>query len=144
MGSQVDVIRKKIDGETYVFTYLSPRRSLTLLTEITKLIGPAIGSMCDNGEIEEDKVSMGEAARLLCNNMNDNNIQSMINTLLSQVTHEGVGDVLKSFDVIFTGKIKHLFKVILASLEVQYADFFDGKGVVEGLRDLAKDSNLKA
>ena len=144
MGSQVDVVRKTIDGETYVFTYLSPRKSLALLTEITKLIGPAIGSMCGGDEeVEERDINMGDAARLLCERLDNDNVQSMINTLLSQVTHEGKGDVLKSFDIIFTGKIKHLFKVVFASLEVQYADFFDGKGVIEGLKDLAKDSSLK-
>lgn len=143
MGSQVDIIRKEIDGETYVFSYLAPRRALSLLTAITKLIGPAIGAAYGGDEVEEEDVNMGDAARLLCENLDDNNVQSMINTLLSQVTHEGKGDVLKSFDAIFTGKIKHLFKVVFASLEVQYADFFDGKGIIEGLKEMAKDSSLK-
>lgn len=143
MGNQIDTIREIIDGEAYTFAYLPPRIALSLLSKIIKLIGPSIGAIAndaDDGEIDEKEINVGEAARLLCDRLDENEIMSMINTLLSQVTHEGKGDVIKSFDVIFTGRIRHLFSVVKKSLEVQYADFFDGKGVVEGLKGLAKNS----
>jgi hypothetical protein len=136
-------IEKTIGGEVYTFTYLPPRIALSLLAKIVKVIGPAIGMLADEkkeGNENIEDFNIGNAAKMLCDRLDEDQIQTMINTLMSQITHKGHGDVLKKFDMIFTGRIKHLFLVVKAALEVQYADFFDGKNVIEGLRDLAKDS----
>jgi hypothetical protein len=60
--------------------------------------------------------------------MRHNDVKTVINRILEYVEIENAaktGFVKTSLPVHFQGKVLHLFKVIGAALEVNYADFLD-------------------
>lgn len=130
-------VKKVIDGEQYTFCQLPPKKSLKLLTRILKIIGAPIGAAIgtwdgagpaeDVENILDREIDLGAVVRQLCDRLDENDVEYIVDMLLSQVLHAGKGEVSKVFDEHFGGRLTHLFKVIFAALEVEYADFFDGK-----------------
>lgn len=123
-------IEKEIDGEIYSFYMLKPRKSLSLLTKIIKLLGSSIGKAFSTEvkvrEILDANINIGNAVIEFSDKFDDDRVQHIIDVLLSQVHHHGMGElsVSTTYDELFSGKLKHLFKVVLKAMEVQYADFF--------------------
>ncbi len=135
-------VRKIIDGEQYTFCQLPPKKSLKLLTRILKIIGPALGGVVkDAGNISEGNIESildldidpGMIVSQLCSRLDENDVEYIIDMLLSQVLHSGKGEVSRVFDEHFGGRLPHLFRVIAAALEVEYGDFFGGKLDLENL-----------
>jgi len=123
-------VKKVIDGEQYTFCQLPPKQSLKLLTRILKIIGPALGGVVSGGNVEsilELDIDLGMIVSQLCNRLDENDIEYIVDMLLSQVLHSGKGDLSRVFDEHFGGRLPHLFKVVAAALEVEYGDFFGGK-----------------
>ena len=141
-------IEKTIDGVAYTFYYLKPRISFAVLSKIVKIIGPALGSTLENvpdediAKIKEGDldVNLGElnfskVVKLFLENFSTNEVQQIVDTLLEQVLYNK-GNVLAHYDDLFTGRLKHLFKVVKIALGVQYADFFEGSSVTSGLLNM--------
>jgi len=127
---------KTIDGEQYTFYQINPRQSMKCLTRIIKLIGGPMGLGMDTNGLDNSKdiedilgsnVNIGVIVSGICDRLDDDNVEYIIDTLLSQTIHKGKGEVSKSFDELFAGKLPHLFKVVFAAMEVEYGDFFGGK-----------------
>ena len=122
-------VKKVIGGEEYTFCQLPPKKSLKLLTRILKLIGPALGgAMSEDGDAKNIMdLDLGMVVSQLCARLDENEIEYIIDMLLSQVLHSGKGNLAQVFDQHFAGRLPHLFNVLGAALEVEYNDFFDGK-----------------
>ena len=138
---------KEIDGELYIFTMLRPRVSISLLKRIIKLFGPTIGKTFPEAikikDILDANIHIGDALTEFSERLDDKEVQDMIDILFTQVQHKGEGILSNqlAFDNLFTGRIKHLFKVVLKAVEVQYADFLpEGedplKAIIEGSKKL--------
>jgi len=148
MGKQF--VEKTIDGETYLFFYLRPRISVSLLGRISKIIGPTLGAALPEkdikiSEIMDMDISIGNITKIFFDRLDCNEIQDLIDVLFTQVSHKGKGPLSQenTYDELFSGKLKHLAKVVGISLEVQYGDFFGEKNVIEGLLDRAKQDIIK-
>jgi len=140
-------IEKEIDGESYIFTMLRPRISTKLLVKIIKIIGPSVGKAF-NKEVKiknilDINIDIGSAVMTLCERIDEDNVQNIIDTLFTQVQHKGKGILsnIQAYEELFSGRLKHLFNVVKASLEVQYADFFDGKEGLEEFLNVIQDKS---
>jgi len=144
---------KEIDGDFYIFTLLKPRISLALLSRLVKIIGPPLGKAFPANikikEILDANIDIGGAVIELANRFNDKEVQDIIDILFTQVAHKGEGILSQelTYEKLFAGRIKHLFKVVSASLEVQYADFLEGKDalatILQKSREVTAAENLK-
>ncbi|MEW5803911.1 MAG: phage tail assembly chaperone [bacterium] len=126
-------VRKDIDGEQYTFYQLAPKKSLKLLTRILKIIGGPIGTAIgkDGMSMKAESlfdldIDLGAVVGHLCRNLDENEVEAIVDSLMSQVFVDGKGEVSKVFDEHFGGRLPHLFKVVFAALEVEYGSFFDG------------------
>ena len=129
-------IEKTIDGEQYTFYQLPPKKSLKLMTRLVRIIGApisaALGDLPD-GQVNlemilESDLNLGAIVGALCDRLDENEVEAIVDALLSQVIHAGQGEVSKKFDVLFAGRLPHLFKVLGAALEVEYGDFLAESG----------------
>ncbi len=145
MGQKL--IEKEIDGEFYIFTMLRPRVSTKLLVRFIKIIGPSIGKAFHEEvkikEIFDINIDIGNAIMALCQNIDEENVQNIIDILFTQVQHKGKGVLSnnQAYDELFSGKLKHLFNVVKAAFEVQYADFFSGKEEAEDFLNTVINQN---
>jgi len=141
-------VEKEIDGEVYTFYMLKPRISLNLLSKIVKLIGPCIGKAFPNEvkikEILEANINIGDAVTMFADKFDDDRVQNIIDVLFSQVLHKGEGSLSDEtvYSNLFSGRIKHLFKVVLKAMEVQYADFLDGKDFLATILQKSKEMKI--
>jgi hypothetical protein len=137
-----------IDNEKYIFYMLKPRISLSLLTKLIKIIGPGIGKAFPSSikakDILETDIDIGSLFHELSNKIDEKEVQEIIDILFSQVMHSGEGELLKgmAYDNLFSGRIKHLLKVVLKALEVQYNDFLAGRDPLEALVEESKKMGL--
>lgn len=123
-------VKKTIDGEQYTFYQMNPRKSLKLMTRILKLIGAPVGTAFGGHEktksVFDQDINIGVIVEKLCDRLDENEVEYIIDQLLSQVTVAGKGEISKVFDEHFAGRLPHLFKVVFACLEVEYGDFLAG------------------
>lgn len=147
-------VEREIDGEVYTFHMLKPRKSLTLLTKIVKLLGPSIGKAFSKEvkvkEILNADINIGDAVIEFSSKLDDDRVQYIIDVLLTQVIHHGKGTLSNevAYDELFSGRLKHLFKVVTKAMEVQYADFFgdeDFLGILirKGKEEAEKEMMIK-
>jgi len=135
-----------IDDEEYMFTMLKPRVSLSLLTKLLKLLGPSLGKAFPNTikikQLLDADINVGSALIELSNKITYEENQTIIDTLFTQVSHKGQGTLsnIKAYDELFSGRILHLFKVVKTALEVQYADFLEGRDALETLISKSKET----
>ena len=138
-----DTVEKTIDGEIYTFHQMDPMTSVMVLTKILKMTGTSIGMTTEqignvdnfmDAEVEDvvTKIDIGKIVAALCDRLNEDDIKQIIYTMISQVHHRGAGELSKCFNVHFKGRISHLFKVVYAAMEVEYADFFGEGSVLQG------------
>jgi hypothetical protein len=124
-------VEVKIDGEQYTFCQLPPKRSLKLMTRIVRIIGPSLGAAMGSsteGNLEinsllNQHLDLGAIVSALCDRLEENEVEAIVDELLSQVLHAGQGEVSRKFDVLFAGRLPHLFKVLAQALKVEYGDF---------------------
>ena len=135
---------RDIDGENYEFHQLGAIKAHSLLLKVGKIIGPTFGEMADSSEngiegLLDADVDLGSIIEGLFSRADDKVVLDVITTLLSQVIHHGVGG-LKNETIIdehFAGRLPHMYKVVLASAEVQYGDFFAEGGMLSNLKPKA-------
>lgn len=125
----LNLAAKEIDGKSYEFAQFPAQQSLKNLTRLSKLIGEplslliALGSKQEEGEqAVSDGEILGKAAKALFDKMDSNEVISLIMEFTSGTACLCDGKKV-NFDLHYQGKIGHLFKVFVASLEVQYKDF---------------------
>jgi hypothetical protein len=125
-----DPVEKTIDGEQYTFCQLPPKKSLKLLTRLVRIVGPSVGAAmgghADISVVLGQEINFEKIVSAICGRLDENEVESIVDDLLSQVIHNGQGEVSKKFDVIFGGRLPHLFKVVGEALRVEYGDFLAG------------------
>lgn len=138
-------IEKEIDGEFFIFHYLPPRMSTKLLVRLLKIVGPSIGKAFPTSnmkvkDILDADIQIGSAVDTLMGKFNEDEVQDIIDILLSRVNHKGKGSLSNeaTYTELFTGNLSLLFKVVGKALEVQYADFFGGKFGLKSIIEKAK------
>lgn len=144
--------KKEIDGIMYEFTALPAKKSLRLLVGILKIIGAPIGEAAGAlpaGKIDlanivkkgkdsllDTPMDIGRIINLLCENITEEKVEGLILLALSGVVHygnaetKGLGEVEKSFDVIFAGDIGHMLNVTKEALLFEYSGFFGGGAIL--------------
>ncbi|MCK5603281.1 hypothetical protein KAR91_15465 [Candidatus Pacearchaeota archaeon] len=141
---------REIDGESYEFHQLGAIKAHSLLLKVGKIIGPTFGEMADSskGGIEgllDADIDLGSVIQGLFERADDKIVLGVITTLLSQAIHHGVGCLQNEaiVDEHFAGRLPHMYKVILASAEVQYGDFFAEGGMLSNLKSKVPVGNQK-
>lgn len=145
---------KTIDGEEYTFHQLDPMTSTMILTKILKIAGTSVGMAVDqvaksgvdnlmDAEVDAviGKMDISSIVASLCDRLNEVEVREIIIAMTSQVICKGKGEISKVFNEHFKGRILHLIKVVMAAMEVEYADFFaEGFGLQNLLRKAAVTS----
>jgi hypothetical protein len=127
-------VEVNIDGEQYTFCQLPPKRSLKLMTRIIRIIGGPLGAALngvntgrvDMAMLMNADIDFSMIVTALCDRLDENEVEAIVDELLSQVLHAGTGEVSKKFDVHFAGRLPHLFKMLAQALKVEYGDFLAG------------------
>ncbi len=131
-------VEREIDGTLYIFSYLPVEKALTLSVTLAKaLLAPAgsfIEGLLKGGSIldaDTSQLNLGVSCEKLAANLDPKEWLAIQKELLTTV-RLGSGpaaEANKGFDIDinshFRGRIKHLYKVLFAALEVNYQDFFD-------------------
>ena len=132
------LVQKTIDEREYQFGLLNPFKANKLLIKLTKILGPALGSMSKGGDVKSIMdMDLSEVMEGLCSRLDEDQIESIMITLFDQVLCDG-DKMTESFVATeFKGSLNTLYKVTFAALEVQFGDFFGGKGVLAGLKKKA-------
>ena len=129
------LVQKNIDGKEYQFGLLNPFKANKLLIKLTKIIGPALGSMTKGGDVESIMdMDLSEVMEGLCSRLDEDQLETIMITLFEQVICEGDSMSQSFVETEFKGSLNTLYKVAFAALEVQFGDFFGGKGVLAGLK----------
>ncbi len=134
---QSETQTKVISGCTYAVYMLPPRTANKMLIRIVKTVGPSLGVFLD--ELDDDDAKGGLAALMdnpkidvafiskvakeLCERLDENEIESMMDTLAKVSEVEGTGNLLKIFDSHFQGKIGELYAWFAFALQVQFGNF---------------------
>lgn len=147
MGNKIQPITKNIDDETYTFYRLSPRHSTRILVKILKMLGPSIGSGFKEEKIKirsvlDADIDIGKIVTTFFDKFDIDDVQGIIDVLFTQVNHQGEGILSNesTYNNLFTGRQKHLYKVLFASLEVEYGNFFVGnRGLGEMYKEIVKE-----
>ena len=128
-------VEKIIDGERYTFCQLPPKRSLKLMMRILRIVGPTLGVAVDGVKgsvtgagvdvqsLMAADIDLARIVAVLCERLDQNEVEAIVDDLLSQTIHAGQGEVSRKFDALFGGRLPHLFKVVYAALLVEYSDF---------------------
>lgn len=127
---------KEIDKETYEIWHLPAELAITTLTKLTRIIGEPMGKAMgglesSSGSLMDANVNfniIGHAIGLLASRLDENEVMLIIKTMLKYVHKKESNGKLRECDLEldFQGRIMHLFKVVQASLEFNYSDFFAG------------------
>jgi hypothetical protein len=138
--------QRQIDDRLYEIFFLPPKKSLSVLYKIIKMGGEPLGIAGDImasfqwGEIKsissllDLKLPPGliqHAVSSLINRLDEDAIMSIVDDVMQYVhvkTEHDRGTRQIQFELDFSGRIGHLFKVLFAALEVNYADFLGGNG----------------
>lgn len=133
-------IIKEIDGKTYSIHKRTATESIKLLTSLIKLIGPAMAKALGEDEtsetsipnlagIMEKKLDLPGMINILADKLDEDQTVNLIKTILKEtiLKGDGGGRVYESFDTLFAGNLKHLFKVVKEVLMVEYQSFFQGE-----------------
>jgi len=116
-----------IDGEQYTFCQLPPKRSLKLLTRIMRIVGGPLGASFKGGKPALDAdIDLSVVVTALCDRLDENEVEAIVDELLSQVICAGRGEISRQFDAHFAGRLPHLFKVLGQAIRVEYGDFLAG------------------
>lgn len=125
-----EMVEKEIDGKDYSITQFPTTKSLKTLQKLVKYAGEPMAMMAALQTKEAETLApekqtelIGKTVKSLCERIDDEGVVDLIKSLSS-------GDALLcdgkqvSFESHYQGSLDHLFKVVLAVIEVQYGNFF--------------------
>lgn len=142
-------VKKTVGKDTYSISYLSPREILKVEAKMMRVIGGAAGGAFakylpkgqDLKNLQPDKdgkpiglmdlkidqgTILAEAIGQLCERLDEDDAEYVVEKLLSVVSCDGVSQQNLSLDGLhFQGKPAHLLRVVVASMEVNMGDFLD-------------------
>lgn len=124
--------RKTIDGEEYEFSKFGAKKSIKILRRLLGIVGEplalALASAKGSGKILDKDIDPGMlsgAVRALIERADEDTVLSLMDDLCGESACLCNGKKVL-FDTHYEGRLPHLFKVLAASVEVQYGDFFGG------------------
>jgi len=138
----VEPTRVAIDGIEYEFHHISVRKLNRLLLKIVKVVGEPLADSLDpkiaevakhDKEKAKELIDIGKIVKSLSESLQEDLVDEIIDGLLAGATCIGHGSVAQNFDVIFGGKLVHMWKVVVAAGKHYYGDFLQ-----EGLGLLSK------
>lgn len=122
-----------IDGETYEFEKWGAEEAFDVLLDISQMVGKPIGMAVaaivgggsEEGLLEKkiDPNIMGTVFESLTMNLAKDKAKPLIRKLSAEKVFCNGKKI--TFNVHYQDRIMHCFKVVKASLEVQYGNFFD-------------------
>lgn len=125
-----EIVTKKIGGVEYIATQFPPRKSLKVLTRLTRVIGQPLMKLMNSvdgekGILDQDvsKLDIGGAISALGNALGDDDLYEIAVEVCECVTADGVQLIGDKLDVHFTGKLDDMFKVVAFAVEVNYQNF---------------------
>ena len=124
-----------VDSTTYMITHWSASKGLKIMARLTKLLGESVMHLTGGSKAnltEEEKKSQVEnslalAVRALCDKLDEEVVLQTVKEIL-ETTCEGPTSAQADFEIRFSGRMGHLFSVMVETLKFQYADFLDGTG----------------
>jgi len=133
-----DSMKQLIDNKSYMFTQLDARTALKTLTKVGNILGSGVASGIgavdtSNEDILKSKIdmnSLGGAIEKILSKLDDDKTIEVVENLLSSVLFESKSMNLDHIN--FHGNMLHLLKVVKASFEVNYKDFFEGASGIVG------------
>lgn len=122
---------KEISGDKYACSMMpATLANKTLITLIDVVGRPATTILAnaftakDVGDLDVEEL-IGVAMTAVFERMDGDRGDALVKAVLTGVTVESKGDVVKIFDEHFRGQILTLYKVFRWAIEVNYQDFFD-------------------
>jgi hypothetical protein len=136
-------------GHSYEFHMLDPITASDMLTDIQKILAPAIGAIWGGEQDESGTVSMdsGQLSKALSELMDriDNKQKNEMMMKLAEKTYVDGTNLKSIFNVHFHGKIGQMYKWFFHALEAQFSDFFEELGIAfNPSESLAKVVGLKS
>jgi len=105
-----------------------------MLAKLVKLLGPSLGTLMSSAgslkklmDAKTSDVNFTQVFMSFSDRLDDATFDQLIKELLEGV-HEGPKAVVDDFDSRFSGDIMVAFKLVNASLEVNYGDFLSVMG----------------
>ena len=141
----IETKEKIIGDSTYSVTQMPAMRALRTQARLLKLLGPAIGVLLIAESQQEgngDK-EIGNSLMLLASQLDEKNYDSLMLDLTQGVRKNGMELNKSIIDMEFSGKLNEFFLVIQFILEVNYADFFQGNGLIKKMLDHLAENEKK-
>jgi hypothetical protein len=122
---------EEIDGHKFEIYMLPPKAALSTLTELGKMLGPALGALSDG---KDDAI--GDVIKIFFDNVDNPKLISIMDRMADKTIVDGKPLKGSNFDSLFMGKIGLMFKWFIFALRSQYADFLEETTGLLGLRGL--------
>ena len=133
---QTEEQKKVISGCTYTVYMLPPRQANKILIRIVKTVGPSLGVLIEElpddavkgglkglmDNVDIDGAFIGKVAKELCERLDENEIERMMDTFAKVSEVNGV-NLLSVFDGHFHGKIGELYAWFAFALQANFQDF---------------------
>lgn len=113
---------KEIEGVLYEVHQLGASEGLSILMDLVKLLGPALGPVLESGALES--VNLGLAVRTLCESLDKAKVKTIVDAMARSTTAVGVGRLDGAFEAHFAGRMGLLLKWLSFAVGAQYDDFF--------------------
>ena len=139
-------ITETIDGDTYFASQLAPLKAVKLMAKVLKTLGPAAKALGassgisladlknmakdmggEDAEGEKTKEALGLIASM-CAEINENDVESLIESALTSGSVRKNGQVIDNLDVHFDNPMTML-KVVVMVLKVNFKNFFQRSGI---------------
>lgn len=121
----------ELDGLTFRTTQFAAMKGFALLAKLAKLIGPALAAL-SGAAPDTDVATLAPALMGAMRDLDDAQMSALAAEILAQTSVMADGSGKKDFsdrkniDVVFTGRLMLLFKVLGHAVRVNFADFFAG------------------
>jgi hypothetical protein len=130
-----------IDDKTYVFRHVSPRELTKVFVMVLGMLGQPMVDNLDNSKLDmgslKDAAKNGdmvkEIVKAITACMKPEVVDPILDTMFSQCTCIGIGNVKENFDIVFNKRLIHMYKVLFEAVKYYYSDFLD-----EGLELVTK------
>lgn len=120
-----------IDDQVFNIALLMPSKAFELGAKLLKLVGEPVAALAMSKSEADLLQALPLAVRGLTSNMDNKETLSLIKILFQTVSLNGKSI---NFEEYFQGRMGHMFKVLIALINIQFSDFF--QGVAESMKQI--------
>lgn len=120
-----------IDDQAFNIALLMPSKAFELGAKLLKLVGEPVAALAISKGEADFQQALPMAVRALTSNMDNKDTLALIKLLFQTVSIDGK---MINFEEYFQGRMGHMFKVLVAVVNVQFSDFF--QGVAESMKTI--------